>query len=110
VETSLLNWRAALGPTQRNPSEVAFAGGRDPLPEAARELSQSDAVAHVVTLDADGGPQVTAAWVGIEGVEIVSAMLPDQRKLRNLRRDPRIALSVPSTTRNECGLLEYLVV
>ncbi len=64
----------------------------------------------MVTIDEDGGPQVTAAWVGIEGDEIVLATLPDQQKLRNLRRDPRIALSVPSTTRNEWGLLEYLVV
>jgi PPOX class probable F420-dependent enzyme len=81
-----------------------------PIPEAARELLESDAVAHVVTIDEDGGPQITAAWVGIEGDEIVLATLPDQRKLRNLRRDPRIALSVPSTRTNEWGLLEYLVV
>lgn len=80
------------------------------LPEAARELLESDAVAHVVTIDRDGGPQVTAAWVGIEGYEIVLATMLDQRKLRNLRRDPRIALSIPSTTRNNWGLLEYLVV
>jgi PPOX class probable F420-dependent enzyme len=81
-----------------------------PLPEAARELIESDAVAHVVTINEDGGPHVTAAWVGIEGGEIVLATLSDQRKLRNLRRDPRIALSVPSTKTNEWGLLEYLVV
>jgi Pyridoxamine 5'-phosphate oxidase len=31
-------------------------------------------------------------------------------KLKNLRRNPRIALSVPSTKRNQWGLLEYLVV
>ena len=80
------------------------------LPQAARDLLDSDAVAHVVTLDEDGGPQVTAAWVGLDGDEIVFATLPDQRKLRNLRRDPRIALSIPSTTTNEWGLLEYLVV
>jgi PPOX class probable F420-dependent enzyme len=80
------------------------------LPEAARQLLESDAVAHVVTLDPDGSPQVTAAWVGLEGNEIVLATLPDQRKLRNLRRDPRIALSVPSTRTNDWGLLEYLVV
>ena len=80
------------------------------LPQAARELLESDAVAHVVTLDEDGGPQVTAAWVGLESDEIVLATLPDQRKLRNLRRDPRVAISVPSTTTNEWGLLEYLVV
>ncbi|HYU93707.1 MAG TPA: PPOX class F420-dependent oxidoreductase [Actinomycetota bacterium] len=81
-----------------------------PLPEAARELLESEAVAHVVTIDEDGGPQVTAAWVGIDGDEIVLATLPDQRKLRNLRRDPRVALSVPTTTKNQWGLLEYLVV
>jgi len=80
------------------------------LPDAARHLLESDALAHVVTLDADGGPQVTAAWVGLEGNEIVIATLPDQRKLENLRRDPRIALSVTATTRNDFGLLEYLVV
>ena len=81
-----------------------------PLPAAARALLESDAVAHVVTIDEDGAPQVTAAWVGIDGDEIVLATLPDQRKLRNLRRDPRIALSVPSTRTNAWGLLEYLVV
>ena len=81
-----------------------------PLSDAARELLQSDALAHVVTIDEDGGPQITLAWVGTEGDEIVLATMPEQRKLRNLRRDPRIALSVQSTTRNEWGLLEYLVV
>jgi PPOX class probable F420-dependent enzyme len=80
------------------------------LRDSARELLESDAVAHVVTIDEDGGPQVTLAWVRIEGDEIVLATMPEQRKLRNLRRDPRIALSVPSTTTNEWGLLEYLVV
>ena len=74
-----------------------------PLPEAARQLLKSDAIAHVVTIDEDGGPQVTAAWVGLDGDEIVFATLPDQRKLKNLRRDPRIALSVPSTNMNEWG-------
>jgi PPOX class probable F420-dependent enzyme len=80
------------------------------IPDAARELLESDAVAHVVTLSEDGSPQVTAAWVGVEGDEIVLATLPDQRKLRNLRRDPRVAISVPSTRLNDWGLLEYLVV
>jgi PPOX class probable F420-dependent enzyme len=80
------------------------------LSDAARQLLESDAVAQVVTIDDDGGPQVTAAWVGLEDDEIVIATLPDQRKLRNLRRDPRVALSVLSTSRNDWGLQEYLVV
>jgi PPOX class probable F420-dependent enzyme len=80
------------------------------LSDAARQLLESDAIAHVITIDEDGAPQVTAAWVGLENDELVIATLPDQRKLKNLRRDPRIALSVASTTRNDWGLLEYLVV
>ena len=80
------------------------------LPEAARALLESDAVGTVVTIDEDGSPQVTAAWVGLDGDEIVIATMPDQRKLRNLRRDPRVAISVLSSTRNAWGLLEYLVV
>jgi PPOX class probable F420-dependent enzyme len=76
----------------------------------ARALLESDAVAHVVTLNPDGSPQVTMAWVGLEGDEIVFATLPDQRKLRNLRRDPRVAVSIETVRVNEWGLREYLVV
>jgi PPOX class probable F420-dependent enzyme len=80
------------------------------LPDEARALIESEAIAHVVTVDEDGGPHVTAAWIGLEADEIVIATLPQQRKLRNLVRDPRVAISVPSTNRNVWGLLEYLVV
>ena len=80
------------------------------IQDAARKLLDSDAVAHVVTLNEDGSPLVTAAWVGVEADEIVFATIPDQRKLRNLRRDPRIALSIPTTRANNWGLLEILVV
>jgi PPOX class probable F420-dependent enzyme len=80
------------------------------LPPSARQLLETEAVAHVVTLNEDGSPQVTAAWVGLDGDEIVLATLPDQRKLRNLRRDPRVALSVESSNVNDWGLREYLVV
>ena len=80
------------------------------LPDSARTLIISGAVAHVVTLNDDGSPQMSAAWVGLDGDEIIIATLFDQRKLRNLRRDPRISLSIPSTNTNAWGLLEYLVV
>lgn len=80
------------------------------LPVSARTLLESDAVAHVVTLNEDGSPQVTAAWVGLDGDEVVLATLPDQRKLRNIRRDRRVAISVESADVNAWGLREYLVV
>jgi PPOX class probable F420-dependent enzyme len=71
---------------------------------------ESSAPGHLVTLEADGRPQVTLVWVGLDGEEIVAAHLHEHRKVRNLRRDPRVALSVEAGTRNERGLDEYLVV
>ena len=81
------------------------------LPEAARELIESGALGHLVTLNPDGSPQVTCIWVGLDGDELVSAHLaPDQRKLRNVRRDPRVTLSFEGTRVHPPGLKEYLVV
>lgn len=80
------------------------------LPESARAVLESDGLAHLVTLNADGSPQVTIVWVGLEGDEIVSAHLFEQQKLRNVRRDPRVALSVETPETNAIGLREYLVV
>jgi PPOX class probable F420-dependent enzyme len=80
------------------------------LSDAAGELLASAAVATVATLDADGSPHLSAAWVGVEDGEVVVGTLNDQRKLRNLRRDPRIALTVFSERINEWGLREYLVI
>ena len=81
------------------------------LPESARELLESDALAHLVTLNPDGSPQVTCVWIGLDGDELVSGHLaPTQRKLENVRRDPRVALSVEGTRLHPPGLKEYLVV
>lgn len=82
----------------------------DQLSDAALDLIGSSAVATVVTLDADGTPRMSAAWVGIEDGEIVIGTLSDQRKLQNLRRDPRVALTLPGDRINEWGLREYLVI
>ncbi len=80
------------------------------IPEAVRTLIESPRLAHLVTLNPDGSPQVTCVWVGVEGDEIVAGHLNDQQKLRNIRRDPRVALSIETDRTNEIGLTEYLVV
>src|SRR5512145_3262420 len=81
------------------------------LPESARVVLESDALAHLVTLNADGSPQVTCVWVGLDGDEIVSAHLSDaQQKLKNVRRDPRVSLSIEGTDVQPPGLKQYLVV
>jgi PPOX class probable F420-dependent enzyme len=80
------------------------------LPDSARALLESSALAHLVTLEPDGRPQVSIVWVGLDGDEIVCAHLPEHRKVRNIRRDPRVALSIEGTEHNSIGLLEYLVI
>jgi len=80
------------------------------LPESARAVLESAALAHLVTLNPDGSPQVTVVWVGLDGDEIVAAHLPDHRKLRNIRRDGRVALSLEAGTVGSAGLAEYLVI
>jgi len=81
-----------------------------PLPPPIRALIESGPLAHVVTLGRDGSPHVSMAWVGIEHDEIVIGTLFDQPKLRNLRTDPRIALSFHTTELNDYGLNHYLVL
>jgi PPOX class probable F420-dependent enzyme len=81
------------------------------LPESARRLVESDSLAHLVTRNPDGSPQVTCIWVGLDGDEIVSGhLLADQRKLQNVARDPRVALSLEGTEIQPPGLKQYLVV
>ena len=80
------------------------------LTPAIREFIAEGPVAHVVTLDADGAPQVSLAWVGVEGDEVVIGTLNDQAKLRNLRRDPRMAISFQAPGRSAYGLDHYLVL
>ncbi len=81
------------------------------LPDSARELIEGGAIGHLVTLDPDGSAQVTGVWVGVEGDELITAHLdPGQRKLANVRRDPRVAISFEGTRIRPPGLREYLVV
>jgi PPOX class probable F420-dependent enzyme len=82
----------------------------DRISPAFLAILGSDTVATVVTLDAGGGPHVSAAWVGLEDDEVVIGTLDDQRKLRSLRRDPRIAVALQSETVNQWGLREYVVL
>jgi PPOX class probable F420-dependent enzyme len=80
------------------------------IPESARKLIESGKLGHVVTLNRDGSPQVTLAWLGLEDDQVVFATLPDQRKLKNLRRNPWVVISIETENVNAWGLNEYLVI
>ena len=80
------------------------------LPDSARELLESDALAHMVTLNPDGSPQVTIVWVGLEDGEIVSGHLGRYQKVKNVERDPRVSISLEGEGSNAIGMRYYLVV
>lgn len=80
------------------------------IPQSARSLIESGRLAHLVTINADGSPQVSVVWVGLDGDEIVLAHLGDGQKMRNVERDPRVALSIEGTEIEPPGLHQYLVV
>jgi PPOX class probable F420-dependent enzyme len=81
------------------------------LPESAKELIRGGALGHLVTNNADGSPQVTCVWVAVEGDDLLTAHLnPHQRKLENVRRDPRVVVSFEGSEIRPPGLREYLIV
>jgi len=81
------------------------------LNEAARRLIDSGALAHLVTINEDGSPQLSVVWVGRDGDELLSAHLDGrQRKLHNIRRDPRVALSFEAEGDNGIGMQNCLLV
>lgn len=80
------------------------------IPASARAVLESDALAHLVTLEPDGRPQVTIVWVGLDGDEIVIGHLPEHRKIHNIRHDGRVALSLETGGHNAMGLAQYLVI
>lgn len=77
---------------------------------SAVELLTSGANAHLVTLNADGSPQLSMVWPGVDGDEIVVGHLRFHQKLRNVESDPRVVLSVEAPTANAIGLRDYLVL
>ncbi len=80
------------------------------IPQAVRELVEKGPLAHLTTLNLSGSPQVTVVWVGIEDEEFVIGHLAVHQKVKNIRRDARVALSLLGDKTNAQGLREYLVV
>lgn len=80
------------------------------IADEIRELIADGPLAHLTTLNPDGSPQVSVVWVGLVEDEIVCAHLGLRAKVKNIRRDPRVALSLLGTGTSPMGLRQYLVV
>jgi len=59
-----------------------------------RRVLDGTPIAHLATVLPDGSPHTVPLWVGVRGDRIVILTGPGSRKARNLRRDPRMALSI----------------
>ena len=75
-----------------------------------RVLIEAGCPAHLVTLNRDGSPQVTLVWIGLEGDDLVAGHLPKNQKVKNILRDPRVAVSLLAETKSALGLTEYAVL
>lgn len=80
------------------------------LSAPAQALLGSDALAHVVTNNPDGTAQVSVVWCGVVGDEVYFCTEGDTQKVRNLRADPRIVLSIEDEERNRRGLQQHLII
>jgi PPOX class probable F420-dependent enzyme len=80
------------------------------LPGELRELIESGPMAHLSTINADGSPQVTVIWIGLEGDDLVSGHMSRRVKLRNIERDPRVVLSFDAPQVAGAFLNEYAVL
>jgi len=59
-----------------------------------RRVLDGTSIAHLATVLPDGAPHSIPLWVTTVGEHIVFLTGPDSQKARNLRRDPRVALSL----------------
>ncbi|MCU1366566.1 MAG: putative F420-dependent enzyme [Ilumatobacteraceae bacterium] len=79
-------------------------------PDIEAVLNTGDRLVHLVTLARDGRPTATIVWSGVEDGEVVFAHLGEHQKVKNIRNDGRVVLSVVTGGKNAHGLDHYLVV
>lgn len=79
------------------------------LTPETRAVIESDRLAHLVTVNPDGSPHVTIVWVGLDGDDVVIGKLAVDQKVRNIRRDRRVSLSIEADG-HQHGMQNYLVV
>jgi PPOX class probable F420-dependent enzyme len=64
------------------------------IPQDREDILTKRAFAHVATIGPNGEPQSTPVWIDWDGQYVKFSQTTARQKYRNLKRDPRIALSV----------------
>lgn len=67
---------------------------RTTVPESHVDILEKKGFAHVATLGPDGAPQTTPVWYQWDGTILSFSHTTNRQKYRNIRRDPRIAISI----------------
>ena len=64
------------------------------LSERAQMLIRAKNLGNIATLMPDGSPHVVPVWVDLDGDDVLVNTAEGRQKLKNVRRDPRVALDV----------------
>lgn len=64
------------------------------LTEKARQRLSDPNFGYLATIMKDGSPQVSPVWVDVEGDQILFNTAKGRVKEQNMRRDPRVAISI----------------
>ncbi|MCZ7529771.1 MAG: PPOX class F420-dependent oxidoreductase [Acidimicrobiia bacterium] len=80
------------------------------LTDDIRATLTAGRLGHLVTVNPDGSPQVSVVWIGLDGDDIVVGHMMGGRKVQNIARDPRVALTVEAEGANPVGMTNYLIV
>jgi len=71
------------------------------LPKVAVKLIDEKNYAHLGTLMPDGAPHVTAVWIDHQDDFILINCSEETQKVKNIRRDPRVAVSIANSHNSE---------
>jgi PPOX class probable F420-dependent enzyme len=80
------------------------------LTDEVRRALTAGRLGHLTTVNADGSPQASVVWIGIDGDDIVVGHLMGGRKVQNIRREPRVTLTVEAEGANPVGMTNYLLI
>lgn len=66
----------------------------DVVPESHRDLLTAKAFAHMATIGPRGAPHSSPVWYDWDGEHVLVSHTKERQKYRNVRKDPRVSLSI----------------
>ena len=72
-----------------------------PFGKQAERLLRNERIVWLTTVSADGTPQPNAVWFVWDGETALMYSIPNQAKLKNIARNPRVALNLDSKKRGD---------